>query len=120
MRPQYTEKDNKTVSILGTDWHIIFAPADVGRLATADGITDDSVKKIIVGIFPITDNTQEDIAVYQRKVLRHEIVHAFLYESGLSCNSNSVDCWASNEEMIDWIARQHNKLHAAFEKAGAL
>ena len=43
----YTEKDNKTVNILGTDWQIIFAPADEGRLKTSDGICDNSVKKFV-------------------------------------------------------------------------
>lgn len=120
MGEQYTEKDNKTVSILGTEWHIIFAPADVGKLSDKDGLCDNSVKKIYVGIFPVTEDTQEDLGAYQHKVLRHEIVHAFLYESGLAESSYYNGAWAHNEEMVDWIARQHNKLHAAFEKAGAL
>ena len=77
-------------------------------------------KKICIGIFQATETTVEDLTAYQRKVLRHEIVHAFLYECGLANNSNGVDAWAYNEEMIDWVAIQHNKLHAAFEKAGAL
>ena len=117
---QYTEKDNKTVNILGTDWHIIFAPADEGKLATSDGICDNSVKKIYVGIFPETETTQENLAEYQKKVMRHEIVHAFFYECGLADSSGSVEAWAQNEAMVDWIARQHHKLHATFEKAGAL
>ena len=120
MKGQYTEKDNKTVNILGTDWHIIFAPADEGKLKTQDGICDNSVKKIYIGIFPETETTQEDLAVYQRKVLRHEIIHAFLYERGLANNSSDTGAWAYNEEMIYWVAFQHHKLHAAFEKAGAL
>ena len=36
-----------------------------------------------------------------KKVIRHELVHAFLFESGLSVNS-----WADNEEIVDWIAIQ--------------
>jgi hypothetical protein len=43
-----------------------------------------------------------------------------MYESGLAENSNDIDQWAENEEIIDWIAIQHKKLHKAFEEAGAL
>ena len=116
----YTQKDNKKVNILGTDYSIIFAPADTGALEKADGITDESVKKIIVGIFEPTATSVEDLGVYQKKILRHEIVHAFLFESGLAECSGATDAWAHNETMIDWIARQHSKLHVVFEKAGAL
>lgn len=116
----YTEKDNKTVSILGTDYSIKFMPEGVGLLATRDGATDESIKEIIVGIFPATEDSIADLGTYQRKVLRHEIIHAFLFESGLGDCSVSTGAWATNEEMVDWIAKQHNKLHAAFEQAGAL
>lgn len=51
---------------------------------------------------------------------RHEIMHAFLYESGLDGQSCNVDCWAKNEEMIDWFALQSKKIFKAFKKAGAL
>ena len=49
---------------------------------------------------------------FRKKVARHEIIHAFLYESGLSHNSE----WANNEEMIDWIAIQFSKMLKAFEE----
>ena len=49
-------------------------------------------------------------------MLRHEIVHAFLYESGLDVSSE----WARNEEIVDWIALQTPKLQKAFEEAGCL
>ena len=46
-----------------------------------------------------------------RKVLRHEIIHAFLNESGLRENSE----WAYNEEMIDWLAIMIPKINKCFE-----
>ena len=116
----YTEKDNKTVNVLGTEYSIKFVPEEELLEINSDGTTDRSVKLIRVAVFTPQKDSVEDLAEYQRHVLRHEITHAFLYESGLSGCSCSVDSWATNEEMIDWIACQHNKLHAAFEKAGAL
>ena len=47
-------------------------------------------------------------------------MHAFLYESGLDGQSCNVDCWAKNEEMIDWFALQSKKIFKAFKKVGAL
>ena len=48
---------------------------------------------------------------YNNTNLRHELIHAFLYESGLS----SCCEWAS-EEMVDWLAIQFPKLYKVFEK----
>lgn len=118
----YTEKDNKKVSILGTEYKLLFVPCENGRLtaAEADAIIDETTKEMIVGIFKPDSCSVANLDEYQRKTIRHEIVHAFLYESGLAENSGRVNSWATNEEMVDWIARQHNKLHRAFEEVGAL
>lgn len=48
----------------------------------------------------------EKIELLSDKTLRHEIVYAFLHESGLSSNSE----WAMNEEIVDWIALQLPKI----------
>ena len=55
-----------------------------------------------------------------KTTLRHEIVHAFLGESGLSANSNETDAWARNEEMVDWIAIQGPKIWKAWKEVGAV
>lgn len=50
-----------------------------------------------------------------KSILRHEITHAFLNESGLSaCASVFGSAWAKNEEMVDWIAIQFPKMLEAF------
>lgn len=52
---------------------------------------------------------------------RHEIIHAFLNESGLSSDSLIADFgWAKNEEMVDWIAMQFSKMLSAFQEADCL
>ena len=56
-----------------------------------------------------------------RKTLRHEIIHAFLYESGLHDNSIKIsDGWATNEEMVDWLAIQSPKIYKAMKEAKCL
>lgn len=57
----------------------------------------------------------------QRETIRHEIVHAFLGESGLKDSTNSYSySWAKNEEMIDWLAIQGPKIYKAWEEANAI
>ena len=58
---------------------------------------------------------KKDLKNYQRQVIRHEILHAFLYESGLEGNS-----WAINEEMVDWLAIQFPKIEKAFREVGCI
>lgn len=68
------------------------------------------------------DDTEASCAKVEKVNLRHEIVHAFLCESGLDSNSGRITNigWAENEEMIDWIALQAPKLIAAFTAVDAL
>ena len=43
------------------------------------------------------------------------MIHAFMFESGLDCNSNNVEGWARNEEMVDWMAIQMPKIMDVYE-----
>jgi hypothetical protein len=98
------------VNILGTSYSIAFkTEAEDVKLQSADGYCDFSIKSIVVGKFMKSDNSMEDLEDYTKKVLRHEIIHAFLYESGLSSNS-----WADNEEIVDFFAIQYHKIDDIF------
>ena len=55
-----------------------------------------------------------------KNILRHELTHAFLYESGMDSNSNESVAWAMNEEMIDWFAIQSPKIFDVFNKLNLL
>lgn len=62
----------------------------------------------------------KEMRLWQRE-LRHEIMHAFLNESGLSDSSNRFDgAWAKNEEMVDWLAIQSPKIFSTFKKMNIL
>lgn len=55
----------------------------------------------------------------ERETLRHEVIHAFLNESGLGWNSLPLEhAWAKNEEMVDWIAIQFPKIQKVYVKLG--
>lgn len=85
---------------------------DYPILKDADGYADFTIKKIVVKKLIQDGESYEDLELWQRKTLRHEIVHAFLYESGLW--QNSFNDWARNEEMTDWIALQFEKILGVF------
>lgn len=104
---------DKTLNILGTDYKFEFRnESDEPKLQGKDGFCDTTVKRIVIRINYNNDlNTVEDIEYYIAKVIRHEIIHAFLYESGLSWNS-----WGDNEEIVDWFAIQFEKITNAVDK----
>ena len=111
----------RIINVMGTDIRVEFRKsADDKNLSHADGYFDHSTGLIVVLIPEPDDNTVEDLERYQKRVLRHELMHAFLHESGLSINSAGVDAWASNEEMVDRFAIQSPKIFRVFQKEGLL
>ena len=106
------------VNVLGTEYSIhIRSAAEDPFLNNCDGYTDKTVRKIVIAAKDV-DNELEDFRSYQQKVLRHEIVHAFLFESGLH------ECWSHDgghdETFVDWIAVQFPKLLTAFKTVDAI
>lgn len=102
----------EVVNILGTEYSIEFKTTDEDpKLKRCDGYNDKTTKSIVVEFMEQGENTVEDIEIYMRDVLRHELVHAFLHESGLADSS-----WAKNEEMVDWIALQLPKIWRTYRK----
>ena len=106
------------IKILGTDYEIIknAEEKDYPQLKKCDGFTDFSIKRIVVADFDKDENSIDDLEWYKNKVLRHEIVHAFIHESGLAENCE----WARNEELTDWIAIQFEKILGTFIEVGAI
>lgn len=90
-----------------------------------DGYCDDCLKQIVycdMATYPkFQDETKEYCESCERHTLRHEIVHAFLTESGLSDSSACFQGgWAINEEMVDWMALQGEKIYKAWQEAGCI
>lgn len=112
-------REPSIVHILGIEYKIIPLEKDDYRYdREADGWCDVITKEILLFNYLQSKESVRDLVAYQKKVLRHEIVHAFLYESGLWQNAYGSKCWAKNEEMVDWIAIQSPKIHKAFKEAG--
>ena len=112
--------NTKTVNVLGTDYSVIFASEqEEPRLCGMDGFCDDSVKEIYVDDMSKaakSPDSKKDLETYRKKVVRHELIHAMLSESGLQSES----AWAMNEEMVDWIAIQGPKLMEVWSAAKCL
>lgn len=102
------------VNILGTEYTVSYKKAeDDNVLLKCNGYTDWTTKSIVVCNTSIDELSLKNMPSFEEKVLRHEIIHAFMYESGLTSESD----WAHNEEMVDWFAMQCNKIHKAIEDA---
>ena len=110
------------IDVLGTKYKIDYRKReDDKNLEQCDGYMDSSVKTIVVEDKEWEPMDKLDLNEYRKKVVRHEIIHAFLYESGLDGSSMTTDGpWAKNEEMIDWFAIQSPKIIKAFEEAKCL
>lgn len=103
------------VNVLGTEYTIKKSnSAEDANLIETDGYCDPTTKSIVIKDFneikdlPLAVGDTEE---YSKQVYRHELIHAFLSESGLQ------DCsWAAKEEIVDWIACQFPKMLKAFEE----
>lgn len=111
--------ENKTLNILGEEWKIIIcSEKEDSLLKNSDGYCDWTNKTIVIER-EISGNLN-DMNRYIKKVMRHEIIHAFLFESGLAECSGEAEAWALNECMVDWFARQGEKIYRAWVSAGAV
>ena len=113
-----------TTNILGTEYEILYRDYADDYMFTengCDGYCDDVEKIIVIGnmkTFPRWEKeTEEYCNKFQKCTLRHEIIHAFLNESGLQDNSGMINNigWARNEEMIDFFAIQFPKIKKVFD-----
>ena len=110
----------KKINILGTTYKVYLnVPYTKDpNLSGAYGYTDFHSKKIVVAdvkTVPGWEDAGDEAALDTYScTVRHEIIHAYLMESGLNASSNAVECWARNEEMVDWFAIQMPKIIKTF------
>ena len=108
-----------TIDILGSKWIIAErTEAEDERLSDCDGYCDWTQRLIVIE--REINGDLGDMERYVKKVKRHEIIHAFLFECGLAESALYVTTWAKNEEMIDWLARLGERIYKAWKDAGAV
>lgn len=116
------------VNILGTEYRIEehkVSEDEYLKENRLSGYCGEESKLIVVAdmsekeFFANMDEKEQEI--YRKKTLRHEIIHAFMNESGLSDSANHFDgAWSKNEEMIDWFAIQSPKIYKVFMEVGSI
>lgn len=107
------------INVLGTEYTISeHHDTEDETLKKFDGYCDKTSKKIVIAK-KASDCDLDDFEVYRKKILRHEIIHAFLFESGLHENFEHPQ-YGHDETTIDWFAVQFPKMVKAFEQAGCL
>lgn len=112
--------EKKTVNILGTEYEILVqSENDNPKLKECDGLCEQYSKKIVLNDGKYAENevmTVENLEEYKKKVLRHELFHAFFGEAGLRSHSD----YAENEELIDWLAIMSPRIFKVFQELDIL
>lgn len=98
------------INILGTDYEIKYETRmENPKLINANGLCEFWAKKIIIDKPDPDPENYENINEFEKKVIRHEIIHAFLGESGLRQ-------YMEDETLVDWIAVQFHKIEEIFKE----
>lgn len=113
------EYENTTVEILGSTWKIVYRDEDQA-FEDCKGYNTFPTKTIVIRK-PYEPEEPLDYSIEEQEIeikntLRHELLHAFLSESGLDSSSSKSKCWALNEEMIDWFAIQSPKIFSVYRE----
>ena len=106
------------VNILGQEYEVIKCNDKENpklKVRQANGLAELYSKEIIINTEASTEDeeTYKNLAEYEKKVIRHEIVHAFFHEAGLSD-------YCHDEQLVDWIALQIPKMKKAMEETDCL
>lgn len=107
------------LEIMGSEWTVEYRkPSEDKYLAENDGYCDHSVKLIVV-VSEREGSELNEFKAYQKRCLRHEIIHAFMYESGLAHDWEHRS-YGQEETVVDWIAIQFPKIYKVFKEAKAI
>ena len=106
------------VDVLGIPYSVNITPeADDPKLESMDGYTDPSIKRIVISDVhrrPDDPENVQDQDWFQRTIIRHELIHAFVVESGCQ------DALWHSEDMVRWLAYMFPRLVDAFKEAKAM
>lgn len=99
-----------SVNILGTRYSVEIKNRTEDRLLwERDGYCDRYEHRIVVA--------KQEKEAYEKEILRHELTHAFLNESGLQDEMTHNER-GHDEQMIDWFSIQYPKMKKVYEQLG--
>lgn len=108
---------NCKISVLGTPYTVRFCgELSEPRLRGASGDINSNIKDIVVDDLSDYSTRYYNVPAegheeWTKLVARHEIIHAFLYESGIRDH---------DEKMVDWVAMMLPKMYETCFKAGCI
>lgn len=106
------------INILGAEYKITETTVkENGILENADGFCSNYDKYILVLKEPFADDkyaNENEKAERKKLIKRHELIHAFITESG------ALGTVLDNEFCVHWIAMQFPKILKAFQETEAI
>lgn len=110
------------LNVLGTDYTINIVKKEdnisMSTIPELEGYCDFTTKEIFVCNFLKPEVSKDsvnmkDLAIIMKHVLRHELIHAYFYESGFDTGIGNFE---KGEDMIDWFSLQEPKMRELFIK----
>ena len=101
------QKDLTEIRILGVKYKILYCEnasldSEFSSNSNTGAYIDHYKKNIVI------KKESDNFKYFLRSTILHEVIHGFLFESGLG--EVSINDWAENEEMVDWLALQFEKI----------
>lgn len=94
----------RKVNILGAQYEVIKqTEKENPKLKDANGLCEPYTRQIIYAEQEAGIDVFDNIEAFNRKTLRHEVIHAFFAESGLTE-------YMEDEVLVEWIAMQFPKI----------
>lgn len=109
-----------SVNILGQKYQLILdTPENNPKLKDVNGYMEPYSKKIVIDAAIIESHKKdplaaEDLEAKVRQIYRHEIMHCFFTESGISYKFSVEE----EDFLVEWIAVQFPKMKKVFEELG--
>ena len=109
---------SKFITVLGTTYEIVFVDEkEEPRIKGKDGFVDKTQCKIYITKYS-EESGFKNRKQYEAVIMRHEIIHAFMIESGLDNNWQHPNEFGHDETTIDWFAMQWHKINKIFLNLG--
>jgi len=95
----------ESINIFGTDYKIILEPSNSNnpKIQACNGYVELYSKEIHLLEVMADEKSYNDLDLFKRKVLLHELFHAIFHECGLSE-------YANDEVLVEFLALQINKI----------
>ena len=111
MKEYINTYNDKTIDILGAKYKLYFKKVKEDKtLKGLNGYCDYEMKIIVV-----SKKLTEKHFTLAKKTIVHEIIHAFIYESGI-INYPDIVSWTRSEQCVDFFAMHYTKMFNLYKE----